>query len=144
MNELASYFAQKGHGVSVVTTLPRQQSEIEYKNRLYLEERKDGFLVKRFWANQSPSPIGRLIAWTLYTFWTILCVLKVRREDKLFLRLPPLQLGFAGILAKKLKGAKFILNVQDIHPDLAIESGILKNPIVIKWAKALEKRKGCP
>lgn len=139
MNELASYLAQKGHDVSVVTTLPRQPSEIKYKNRFYLEQSKDGFIVKRFWTNQSPSTMGRLMAWTLYTFWTTLRVLRVHREDKLFLRLPPLQLGFTGILAKRLKGAKFILNIQDIHPDLAIESGILKNSMVIKWAKAIEK-----
>jgi colanic acid biosynthesis glycosyl transferase WcaI len=61
------------------------------------------------------------------------------RGDVLFLRTPPLQLGLTGFMAKKLKKARVLLNVQDIHPDLSIESGILKNPAAVQFAKALEK-----
>jgi len=42
-------------------------------------------------------------------------------------------------LTKKLKKVKIVLNVQDIHPDLSIESGILKNSLAIKLAKGFEK-----
>ncbi|OGW53482.1 MAG: hypothetical protein A2Y81_13560 [Nitrospirae bacterium RBG_13_43_8] len=147
MNELASYLASKGHDVEVVTTLPRQQNEIRYKKRFYLEERKNGFIVKRFWTNTGPSPIARLIAWSIYTLWTIFNIIKIHKGDIVFLRLPPLQLGVTGILASKLKGAKVLLNIQDIHPDLSIESGILRNPVAIRWAKAFErwiyKNSGC-
>ena len=38
-----------------------------------------------------------------------------------------------------MKGAKVILNIQDIHPDLAIEAGILSNPLVIKIARIVER-----
>lgn len=139
MNERASYLAEKGHDVSVITTLPRQQNEKRYKKRFYLEERKNGFIVKRFWTNTGPSPMARLLAWSIYTLWTIFNIIKIRKGDIVFLRLPPLQLGVTGMLVSKLKGAKVMLNIQDIHPDLSIESGILKNPVAIKWAKAFEK-----
>jgi colanic acid biosynthesis glycosyl transferase WcaI len=139
MNELASYLAEKGHDVSVITTLPRQQNEKRYKKRFYLEERKNGFIVKRFWTNTGPSPMARLLAWSIYTLWTIFNIIKIHKGDIVFLRLPPLQLGVTGTLAGRLKGAKVLLNVQDIHPDLSIESGILKNPMAIKCAKAFEK-----
>jgi len=66
-------------------------------------------------------------------------LLAVRRGDVLFLRTPPLQLGVPAFFAKALCGARVVVNVQDIHPDLAIESGILTNPAAIRFAKALEK-----
>ena len=139
MSELASYLAQKGHNVSVITTLPIQKNEIKYKKRIYLEERRDGFLIKRFWTNSGNRPLARLLAWNFYIFWTVLNIARIQKGDILFLRLPPLQLGLTGILAKRLKGTKIIVNVQDIHPDLVIESGNLKNPFIIKIAKYFEK-----
>lgn len=138
INELASDMAARGHRVEVVTTIPRQRSR-ELKGLLYSRKRMNGFLVKRFWTNATPHPIGRLLAWNIYTAGTILNVLTLRKGDILFLRTPPLQLGLTGFLAKRLKGAKVLLNVQDIHPDLSIESGILRNPLGIRFARALEK-----
>jgi colanic acid biosynthesis glycosyl transferase WcaI len=138
MNELASYLASRGHRVEVVTTIPRERGR-EYKGRLYSSEFNNGFQVKRFWTNATPHPIGRLIAWNIYTLWTLFHMLNFRQGDILFLRLPPLQLGFMGFLAKRVKAAKILLNVQDIHPDLSIESGILKNSLGIKLAKKFEK-----
>jgi colanic acid biosynthesis glycosyl transferase WcaI len=95
--------------------------------------------VLRFPTNVTVHPIGRLIAWTIYTLATWINLFRVRRGDVVFLRLPPLQLGITGWLARRLRGARVILNVQDIHPDLSIESGLLRNPFLIAAAKAFEK-----
>jgi colanic acid biosynthesis glycosyl transferase WcaI len=138
MNELASYLTSKGHDVEVVTTIPRKR-DTNYRGRLYIRERNNGFYAKRFWTNTRPSAMARLLAWSIYTLWTIFNIIKIHKGDIVFLRLPPLQLGVTGILASKLKGAKVLLNIQDIHPDLSIESGILRNPVAIKWAKDFEK-----
>ncbi|MCJ7643544.1 MAG: glycosyltransferase family 4 protein [Candidatus Aminicenantes bacterium] len=138
INELASDLAAWGHNVEVVTTIPRQRSP-ELKGLFYSRRRENGFVVKRFWTNATPHPIGRLIAWNIYTGGTILNALTLRKGDILFLRTPPLQLGLTGFLAKRLRGAKVLLNVQDIHPDLSIESGILRNPAAIRFAQVLEK-----
>ena len=71
--------------------------------------------------------------------WSIFNILTMHKGDIVFLRSPPVQLGITGVLAKKLKGTKVLFNVQDIHPDLAIESGVLSNPLAIKLAKRFEK-----
>ncbi|MBU1125588.1 MAG: glycosyltransferase family 4 protein, partial [Candidatus Omnitrophica bacterium] len=63
-----------------------------------------------------------------------------KREELFFLRLPPLPLGIVGMAAKKLYRCKVLVNVQDIYPDFAIEAGILKNRLLIRLAKALERR----
>jgi colanic acid biosynthesis glycosyl transferase WcaI len=139
MNELADYLSGRGHQVEVVTTIPRPPHNRGYQGRFLVREKRDGFRAKRFLTNSTQHPIGRLVAWTIYTAATLANLLFVHRGDILFLRLPPLQLGLTGIVARRLKGVRFILNVQDIHPDLSIESGLLRNPFFIRLAQAFEK-----
>ena len=139
MNELATYLAQRGHPVEVMTTLPRPPHDKDYPRRLFFKEKRDGFTAKRVMTNFTKNPLGRLLAWTLYTLASFINLFSIRRGDVLFLRLPPLQLGITGILGRLWRGAPFILNVQDIHPDLSIESGILRNPLAIRLAQGFEK-----
>ncbi len=139
MNELACDLARRGREVEVVTTLPRPPQNAGYEGRLFAREVREGFKILRFPTNFTVHHIGRLIAWTVYTLATWLNLARVKRGDVVFLRLPPLQLGITGWLARRLRGARVILNVQDIHPDLSIESGLLKNPFLIAAAQAFEK-----
>lgn len=138
MDELAGYLAAAGHEVEIVTTMPRTRGA-EFRGLCYSRRKDRGFVVKRFWTNNAPFPLGRLLAWNIYTAGALLNLLSVRKGDVLFLRTPPLQLGVPAFWAKAIRGARVLVNVQDIHPDLAIESGILKNPLGIRFAKALEK-----
>ena len=138
INELASDLAARGHNVEVVTTIPRQRPP-ELKGLFYSRRRENGFVVKRFWTNAAPHPIARLIAWNIYTAGTILNALTLRKADILLLRTPPHQLGLTGFLAAKLRRVRVVLSVQDIHPDLSIESGILRNRAAIRFAQGLEK-----
>lgn len=139
MDELASSLAARGHKVEIITTLPRPPHNRGYEGRMFVRETRNGVSVKRYPTNFTAHPIGRLIAWTIYTLATFWNLRTVRRGDVVFLRLPPLQLGLTGILARRLRGASVILNVQDIHPDLSIEAGILRNPAAIRAALAFEK-----
>ena len=139
MNELASFLSSRGFDIEVVTTIPRPPHHKNFRGRIYQKELENGFSVKRFRTNFTVHHIGRLIAWSIYTVFSILNLLKVKKGDVLFLRLPPLQLGVTGFFAKKLRGAKILLSVQDIHPDLSIESGLLKKPWAIRLAKRFEK-----
>jgi len=138
MNELAAYLAGRGHDVEVVTTFPRTPSP-DFRGLVYSRRRTDGFVVKRFWAKATSRPLGRLMAWNIYTAGALLNLGSIGRGDVLLLRTPPLQLGVPAFWARHLKGARILLSVQDIHPDLAIESGILRNPAGIRFAKGLEK-----
>jgi colanic acid biosynthesis glycosyl transferase WcaI len=138
MDELARGLAAAGHEVEVVTTLPRTRGE-EFRGLFSSTRVEGGAVVKRLWANSAAHPLARLLAWNLYTAGALLNLRRVRRGDVMFLRTPPLQLGVPALFAKVLRGARVVVSVQDIHPDLAIESGILKNPAGIRFAKALEK-----
>ena len=138
MNELAGHLAARGHEVEVVTTFPRTTGA-GLERRVYSRRRAGGFVVKRYWTNRAPHPLGRLAAWNIYTAGALLNLFSLGPGDVFFLRTPPLQLGLPAFGAKRLKGARVLLSVQDIHPDLAIESGILKNPAGIRFGRALER-----
>ncbi len=138
MDELAEDLARRGHEVEVVTTFPRA-GRPEFRGLAFSRRPRKGFVVKRFWTNRTPHPLGRLLAWNLYTAGALLNLALARRPDVVFLRTPPLQLGLPGLWAKLLRGARVLVNVQDIHPDLAIESGILRNPAGIRFARGLER-----
>jgi colanic acid biosynthesis glycosyl transferase WcaI len=138
MDELARYLARAGHEVEVVTTMPRDRGT-EFRGLVYSRRDAGGLAVKRFWAPRSPHPLGRLLAWNVYTAGALVNLLSVRRGDILFLRTPPLQLGLPAFWARALGRARVVVNVQDIHPDLAIQSGILRNPLGIAFAKSLER-----
>ena len=59
--------------------------------------------------------------------------------DVVFAMSPPLSLGVAGWLAAKRRGCPFVFNIQDVFPDVAIETGTITSPKVIEVAKKLEK-----
>jgi colanic acid biosynthesis glycosyl transferase WcaI len=138
MNELAEGLAARGHEVEVVATVPRERGS-RFRRTVYARVKKDGFAVKRFRTNPRPAPFWRLVAWNSYTLWTVFNLYTFKKGQIVFLRTPPVQLGVLGWLAKKLKGAKVLLNVQDIHPDLSIESGILKQNFLIRLALGFER-----
>ena len=135
MDELARSLAAAGHEVEVVTTLPRRRGA-DFRGLFYSRRVEGGVVVKRLWTNSAAHPLARLLAWNIYTVGALVNLLAARRADVLFLRTPPLQLGVPALFAKVLRGSKVLVNVQDIHPDLAIESGILKNPAGIRFARA--------
>jgi len=139
MNELASFLSSRGQNIDVVTTIPRPPHHKKFRCRIYQNESVSGFNVKRFRTNFTVHHVGRLVAWSIYTGFSILNLFSVKKGDVLFLRLPPLQLGITGFFAKKLRGAKILLSVQDIHPDLSIASGLLKKSWAIRLAKRFEK-----
>jgi colanic acid biosynthesis glycosyl transferase WcaI len=138
MDELARGLAAAGHEVEVVTTLPRRRGP-EFRGLVYSRRVEGGVVVKRLWTNRADHPLARLLAWNIYTAGALVNLLASRRSDVVFLRTPPLQLGVPGFFAKVLRRSKVLVNVQDIHPDLAIESGILRSPAGIRFAKSLER-----
>lgn len=63
----------------------------------------------------------------------------VSKVDVIVVYSPPLPLATLGSKLKKYYGAKFILNVQDIFPQNAIDLGILKNKFLIKFFQRMER-----
>ncbi len=61
------------------------------------------------------------------------------RIDGVIVYSPPLPLAFVGEWLRQ-RGAYYILNVQDIFPQNAIDLGVLTNPTLVKFFRWMERR----
>lgn len=61
------------------------------------------------------------------------------RVDAVLAMSPPLPIAATGWLVARARRAPFVLNVQDVFPDAAVELGALKNPQAIRAGERLEK-----
>jgi len=52
---------------------------------------------------------------------------------------PPLPLGFVGEVLHR-RGMRYVLNVQDIFPQNAVDLGVLKNPLIVAFFRWMERR----
>ena len=145
MQELALEFHQRGHDVTVITTFPeynlaehinletipacRVESEIKIIRVRTLPIHFVGFLLRG---------IGVL---TLPWFF-IRGIRKYIKEpiDRVLVYSPPLPLAAVGKWCAQRYKASYILNVQDLFPQNAIDLGILQNQMLIKFFRWMERR----
>lgn len=60
------------------------------------------------------------------------------KPDVLFVESPPLFLGHAGVRLSRRWGVPMVFNVSDLWPESAKTMGVVKNPLVLAAAEALE------
>jgi colanic acid biosynthesis glycosyl transferase WcaI len=141
--DLVQELKNRDHEVSVVTTKPRYNLSGESSKRKYNKVTdEDGIKVVRL---DTPSIhkvnyVKRGIATLLLPFLFYKNIKKEikKNPDIIFVYSPPLTLGLSGVWAKKYFSSKLILNVQDIFPRNAVDLGILKNPLLIKFFEIIE------
>lgn len=60
--------------------------------------------------------------------------------DLVFATSTPLTVGIPGMKGAKRLGVPFVFEVRDLWPELAIVMGVLRNPLLIGYARRLERR----
>ncbi|MBN3581337.1 glycosyltransferase family 4 protein [Algoriphagus aestuarii] len=65
---------------------------------------------------------------------------KLSRPDLLYITSTPLTTGWIGLWAKRKLAIPYIFEVRDLWPQAPIEVGAIKNILVIRYLKKLEKR----
>lgn len=141
--EVSKELLAQGHDIQVVTAFPHHPHGIipdEYKGKKYEFEKWDGIPVHRTWIY--PSKKGtfwkRLVSYFSFTFSSFYGLMKTGKVDVIIVNSPPIFLGLTGLIASKLKGAKFVFNVADVWPESAVKLGLVKNKFFIKLAEILE------
>jgi len=61
------------------------------------------------------------------------------RHDVALVYSPPLPYALSAWAVRSLRGIPFMLNVQDLYPQTATDLGLLRNPMLIRAARALER-----
>lgn len=60
-------------------------------------------------------------------------------QDVALIYSPPLPFTLSAWAIRAVRGIPFVLNVQDLYPQTAIDLGLLRNPVLVRLAKALER-----
>jgi glycosyltransferase involved in cell wall biosynthesis len=137
-----------GYEVVVLTTTPhfnliekdlRRQPLKRCLLGMYYESNYKGIIVKHIPQKKFKSSVLRILGFVYWHIASLILGFFEKRVQLLLSPSPPLTIGFINIILSRLKGAKVIYNVQEIYPDLLIESGGLKSKMVISILKWLEK-----
>jgi colanic acid biosynthesis glycosyl transferase WcaI len=150
MGDLAADLVAAGHEVTVFTTTPHYNLDAgaeaaQPRRSLWgpLLQTSDycGMRVFHAWMpRKSRSVILRLLAWVWFHIVSTLAALVLaRRPDVILAPSPPLTVGVSAWLLGLARGVPFVYNVQEIYPDIAVNLGALRNPIVIRMLLALER-----
>ncbi|MEZ5165603.1 MAG: glycosyltransferase family 4 protein [Acidimicrobiales bacterium] len=83
---------------------------------------------------------ARAAAFAGFTALAGLCALFTRRKPDVVLAMsPPLTLGLPAWVVARVRRARFVFNVQDVFPDVAVDVGAITSPRVIGVLRRLER-----
>lgn len=144
-NQMAKFWAAQGHEITVLAGTVHYATGLkakEYRGKLVVTERVGpGIKVKRCHVSSryNKSFMGRLWAYFSFTLTSLLAGIVERRPDVLICTSPPLTVGLTGAILRVLWRRPMVFEVRDLWPETAIETGVLKNPLLIKLSFWLER-----
>ncbi|MBA4317055.1 MAG: glycosyltransferase WbuB [Flavobacterium sp.] len=145
--ELGRELTQRGHHVTVLTGFPKyhvEKSKVnsELKKSIWVKEKMENMDVIRIRTLDMPRQIpifrglDQLTSSIMFFFFGLF--LNNNRPDIILVYSPPLFLGITAFFLRLIKKGKFVLNVQDLFPQSAIDLGLLKNKLLIKLFRIIE------
>jgi putative colanic acid biosynthesis glycosyltransferase WcaI len=143
--ELAEALCENGHTVSVVTGFPNYPSGNLYagfKLSAVKRELIDGVPVIRSFEfpYHGQRAIGRILNYVSFMLSAPLGALLAPACDVIYVWHPPLTIGIAAWLIARWRGAPFVYDVQDIWPEIAVLSGLLRpNSRTVRLLSWLER-----
>jgi colanic acid biosynthesis glycosyl transferase WcaI len=141
--ELAEELIRRGHDVSVLTGLPNYPTGRlfpGYSLRPHRRETIRGVPVLRVFEvpYHSGSSMGRFLNYGSFMLAAAAAAPAIKRPDVVYVWHPPLTVGVTAWALRVLKGCPFVYDVQDVWPDEAIFSGMMREGVVSKALRVLE------
>lgn len=147
-NDIALKLQDSGFKVIVLTTTPHYNIVKEHLDLQPMKKRFYGLfymsshngidayhVAQRKYSNSLLRIIGFLY-WHLMSF---LIAISLKKIDVIISPSPPLSIAVLNIIIAKFKKSKTIYNIQEIYPDLLIESGKLNNRLICNFLRKIEK-----
>lgn len=145
-NQFAKYWSQKDHQVTVLAGMVHYgtgKKPPEYKGKFIVREKEsENIEVLRCHVSESynTSFVGRFWAYLSFAVSSIYAGLfKVRKADVIICTSPPLTVGLTGWFLSRAKKIPMVFEVRDLWPESAIDTGVLKNNVLIRFSYWLEK-----
>lgn len=144
MKDLAVGLKNRGHNVWVATSYPKYNLVESEVNTWPKIKEENGIKILRIKTlpHHKVGFIIRGIAQLLLPYIFFQEIKKNIKEkiDITIVHSPPLPLAITAYKVKKYFKAKYILNLHDIFPQNAMDLGILKNKLIIKFFERMERK----
>ncbi len=127
-----------GHDVTVVTSV---YSKSDLKATKFIENQViDGIKLKIININiDNRQNIAKRV-WTFFLYMIVSCWYALTlKADVIIASSGPITVGLPGLLARYLRGRKFVFEVRDLWPEGSIELKIIRNKFLIKLSYWFER-----
>ncbi len=144
-SELSESLNEMGHNVTVITTYPREEHMVdnghEYYSNSLMRKVIKGVNVKRVppLLFLSKIPGIKQLRIFLSCFLFALRGVCTQRPDVILVYSPPIYMGISGYIISKFKKTRFVFNMQDIHPKVLFDMGIVKNKFFMRILYKMEE-----
>ena len=145
-NEMSRIWIEEGHKITVLTGSVHYMGKRPSSNNSKYFDRKinrNGVKVISCHVSDSYNShfFGRLWAYFSFTFSSIFGGIFYAKEkyDLILVTSPPLFVGITALVLSWFKNIPFLFEVRDLWPESAIETEVLKNKLLIRFAYWFEK-----
>tara|TARA_R110001632_G_scaffold63953_2_gene152396 strand:+ start:9078 stop:10322 length:1245 start_codon:yes stop_codon:yes gene_type:complete len=147
-NEMTQVWANQGHDITVLAGMVHYatgKKAERYKGRFTFIDKQfyDKVDVIRCHVSESYNVnfIGRLWAYFSFVFSSIYAGLfqTNQKYNVIVVTSPPLFVGITAYILSKIKRVPFVFEIRDLWPESAIDTGVLKNGMIIKFAFWFER-----
>lgn len=137
--EMAKRLVKNGHDVTFVTSSAYLSDEFSLKNGWnYLEIEGIKLHILNLNYSNNDGFIKRIFKFINFSIRSTFKALKVK-SNVVFATSTPLTIAIPGLVYSKIKGKPLVFEVRDLWPELPIATGVIKNPLIISFARWLEK-----
>jgi len=140
-NEMTNIWQEEGHEITVLGGMLEAtgfKKLPQYKGKWFARVDHNGVEVIRCHVSETYNVnfLGRLWGYFSFVFSSIWAGLfKVKgKYDVILVTSPPLFLGISAYLLSRLKGIPYVFEVRDLWPESAIDTGVVSNKWIIKFA----------
>ncbi len=140
-NEMTRIWSEKGHDITVLSGMMHangKEKSQEYKGKYFVKKSYNDIEIWRCHVSESYNSgfLGRLWGYFSFVFSSIWAGLFKAKDkyDIILVTSPPLFVGITAYVLSLFKRIPFVFEVRDLWPESAIDTGVVTNKWIIKFA----------
>ena len=131
---IAEQLIRRGHQVTMITAARGQKNA--------RSEMVDGIhvvYVKNKYSNYM-SPWRKVLSFLNFVRLATQAAMKEKGVDMVYATSTPLTVGAIALILRRVRGWRYVFEVRDLWPEFPIQIGAVRNPVLIKMLRWLERR----
>jgi colanic acid biosynthesis glycosyl transferase WcaI len=145
MKSFVDAMVKRGHEVTVICEFPNHPAGILDRKdrwRLFRSEKHESYRIIRTFVLtfRRKNNIKRMLFYLSFSLSSFITAILLKKQDVIFSSSPPIFHVFGAMIAAKIRGSKFTLDIRDIWPEVALGIKAVSNGRLLKWGGYLERK----